>query len=199
MRLSSWRPGAGAGIARPRAICRAGRTGACRMSTRSRTAQARSIGLLSIETSLIQLERHRQRHASFRRAIEWLKAMCLRGELATRAGLSPFGEWDGVLLVDAPAPHHLPERHRQQPVSPAGLHGGPARPAALLPATPATTRWLRSRPSRPGSPLEREVQERLAHLDPQGAAGVAAADAARAGCKAGCHRPCGPAATSAAC
>lgn len=61
----------------------------------------RLIGLLSFETSLIQLERHRQRHPSFRRTIEWIKTMCVRGELARAAGLSPFYEMDGVLLVDA--------------------------------------------------------------------------------------------------
>ncbi|MCX6032938.1 MAG: histidine kinase N-terminal domain-containing protein [Chloroflexi bacterium] len=59
------------------------------------------VAFLSVETSLIQLERHHQRHASFQRAIEWLKGMCMRGELAASEGLSPFGEWDGVLLVDA--------------------------------------------------------------------------------------------------
>ncbi len=59
------------------------------------------VALLSIETSLIQLERHRQRHPSFRRAIEWVKWMCLHGDLAEAEGLSPFGEWDGVMLVDA--------------------------------------------------------------------------------------------------
>ena len=64
-----------------------------------KTGQA--VGLLSIETSLIQLERHRQRHRSFRRAIEWLKTMCVRGELAASAGLSPFREADGIVLVDA--------------------------------------------------------------------------------------------------
>lgn len=58
------------------------------------------IALLSIETSLIQLERHRQRHISFRRAVEWLKAMCANGELAQTDGLTPFREMDGVLLVD---------------------------------------------------------------------------------------------------
>lgn len=57
--------------------------------------------LLSIETSLIQLERHRSRHVSFRRAVQWVKEMCARGELAAAEALSPFGEWDGVLLVDA--------------------------------------------------------------------------------------------------
>ena len=60
----------------------------------------RVIGLLSFETSLIQLERHRQRHVSFRRTVEWIKAMCVRGELAGAANLSPFQEMDGVLLVD---------------------------------------------------------------------------------------------------
>ncbi len=58
------------------------------------------IALFSIEISLIQLERHRSRHASFRQAIEWLKAMCMRGELVSTERLSPFTEWDGVLLVD---------------------------------------------------------------------------------------------------
>lgn len=57
-------------------------------------------GLLSIETSLIQLERHRQRRAAFRHAIEWLKAMCVRGELDGTVGLSPFYESDGILLAD---------------------------------------------------------------------------------------------------
>jgi two-component sensor histidine kinase len=59
-----------------------------------------TLALLSVETSLIQVERHRGRHISFRHSIDWLKAMCLRGELASCERLSPFGEWDGVLLVD---------------------------------------------------------------------------------------------------
>jgi two-component system, sensor histidine kinase PdtaS len=61
----------------------------------------RPAALLSIETSLIQLERHRSRHMSFRHAVQWVKGMCIRGELAAAEGLSPFSEWDGVLLVDA--------------------------------------------------------------------------------------------------
>ena len=59
------------------------------------------LGLLSIRTSLIQLERHRHRHTSFRRAIDWLKAMCALGELAGAAQLSPFQEMDGILLIDS--------------------------------------------------------------------------------------------------
>ena len=66
----------------------------------ARGESGRLLALFSIETSMIQLERHRQRHPAFRRAIEWLKMMCMRGELAGAEGLTPFGEWDGVMLVD---------------------------------------------------------------------------------------------------
>ncbi|MCU0502437.1 MAG: histidine kinase N-terminal domain-containing protein, partial [Anaerolineae bacterium] len=59
------------------------------------------LALFSVETTLIQLERHRHRHISFRRAIDWLKSMCMRGELAWAEQLSAFGEMDGVMLVDA--------------------------------------------------------------------------------------------------
>jgi hypothetical protein len=91
----------------------------------------RPVAFLSAETSLIQLERHRSRHVSFRRAVQWVKAMCIRGELSASAGLSPFSEWDGVLLVDSqrvsPAPGRI-----QQPALPAWLHGGLARAKALV-------------------------------------------------------------------
>ena len=63
-------------------------------------ATGQVVGLLSIETSLIQLERHRQRRGAFRRAIEWVKAMCIHGELGDTVGLSPFYESDGILLAD---------------------------------------------------------------------------------------------------
>ena len=59
------------------------------------------LALFSVETTLIQLERHRHRHISFRRAIDWLKSMCMRGELAWAEHLTAFGEMDGVMLVDA--------------------------------------------------------------------------------------------------
>ncbi len=58
------------------------------------------LGLLSIRTSLIQVERHRHRHKTFQQAIDWLKAMCVLGELTGAAGLSPFQEMDGIMLVD---------------------------------------------------------------------------------------------------
>jgi two-component sensor histidine kinase len=65
-----------------------------------RDHSGRVVALFSIETSLIQLERHRQRHVSFRRAVEWAKQMCMRGEMASTGVLTPFGEWDGVLFAD---------------------------------------------------------------------------------------------------
>ncbi len=65
-----------------------------------RGSNGQLLALFSVETTLIQLERHRHRHASFQRAIEWLRGMCMRGELASAEGLSPFGEMDGVMLVD---------------------------------------------------------------------------------------------------
>jgi two-component sensor histidine kinase len=58
------------------------------------------MAFLSMESSLIQVERHNGRHRSFRHAVDWLRWMCIRGELAIAENLTPFGEWDGVLLVD---------------------------------------------------------------------------------------------------
>lgn len=59
------------------------------------------IAALSVETNLIAYERHRRRHRSFQRAVRWLQGMTLHGELEDAAKLSPFGEWDGILYVDA--------------------------------------------------------------------------------------------------
>ncbi len=59
------------------------------------------IALFSVEISQIQLERHRTRDKSFQQIIEVLKRQCMRGELADTQSLSPFTEWDGVVLVDA--------------------------------------------------------------------------------------------------
>ncbi len=58
------------------------------------------LAFLSMETSLIQVERHHSRHRSFRYAVDWLRWMCIRGELVRTENLSPFGEWDGILFVD---------------------------------------------------------------------------------------------------
>lgn len=61
---------------------------------------SRPVAVLQVETNLIAWERQKRRDLAFRRAVEWLQAMELHGDLASAAGLSPFGEWDGVLFVD---------------------------------------------------------------------------------------------------
>ncbi|MGQ9628635.1 MAG: sensor histidine kinase [Anaerolineae bacterium] len=63
--------------------------------------QGRVIGALSIETNLIERERHLRRSKAFRKALRQLQAMCLRGELEGAKDLSHFGEHDGILVVDA--------------------------------------------------------------------------------------------------
>jgi two-component system, sensor histidine kinase PdtaS len=60
----------------------------------------RTIAALQVETNLIAWERQKRRDLPFRRAVEWLQSMELRGDLSSGARLGPFGEWDGVLFVD---------------------------------------------------------------------------------------------------
>ena len=63
--------------------------------------QARqTIAALSIETNLLAYERHRRRSAAFRTGLAQLQEMALRGELEGAEELSPFGEHDGIVLVD---------------------------------------------------------------------------------------------------
>ena len=62
--------------------------------------QGRAIAALSIETNLLAHERHRRRSRVFQRALQQLQDMALRGELANLEGLSPFGEHDGIVVVD---------------------------------------------------------------------------------------------------
>ncbi len=59
-----------------------------------------AIGALSIETNLLAFERHRRRSAPFRRALAQLQEMVLRGELKGTENLTPFGEHDGIVVVD---------------------------------------------------------------------------------------------------
>ncbi len=63
-------------------------------------SSGRTIAALSIETNLLAHERHRRRSLAFRRALQQLQEMALRGELANAEQLSPFGEHDGILVVD---------------------------------------------------------------------------------------------------
>jgi two-component sensor histidine kinase len=63
-------------------------------------SQGRAIAALSIETNLLAHERHRRRSRVFQRALRQLQEMALRGELANAEQLSPFGEHDGVVVID---------------------------------------------------------------------------------------------------
>ena len=60
----------------------------------------RAIAALSIETNLLAHERHRRRSLAFRKPLARLQEMVLRGELVGAEALSPFGEHDGIVVVD---------------------------------------------------------------------------------------------------
>ncbi len=66
-----------------------------------RTEQGRVIGALSVETNLLEHERHRRRSKAFQVAVRQLRDMVRRGGLSKAAALSAFGEHDGILVVDA--------------------------------------------------------------------------------------------------
>ena len=66
-----------------------------------RNEQGCAIGALSFETNLLEHERHRRRSKAFQVAVRQLREMVQRGELSRAATLSPFGEHDGILVVDA--------------------------------------------------------------------------------------------------
>jgi len=61
--------------------------------------QGQLIGALSVETNLIERERHRRRSRVFQRAVARLQDALLRGELEGTQNLTPFGELDGILVV----------------------------------------------------------------------------------------------------
>lgn len=65
-----------------------------------RNEEGKVLGVLSIETNLIEHERHRRRSKVFQRALRQLQGMLLRGELEGAGQLSPFGEHDGIMVVD---------------------------------------------------------------------------------------------------
>ena len=67
------------------------------------------VAALSIETNLIERERHRRRSKAFQRALRQFQRMVLAGRLHEVQQLTPFGEHDGVMVVDA--------QHRIQYVS----------------------------------------------------------------------------------
>lgn len=59
------------------------------------------VGVLSVEKSLVEYERHRTRRWAFRQALLDLRDMLLSGHVYGLEGLSPFREHDGIMLVDA--------------------------------------------------------------------------------------------------
>jgi two-component sensor histidine kinase len=67
------------------------------------------LAAISIETNLIERERHRRRSRVFRRALRRFQETVLAGELREVENLTPFAEHDGVMIVDA--------QHRIQYVS----------------------------------------------------------------------------------
>ncbi|HOQ98763.1 MAG TPA: histidine kinase N-terminal domain-containing protein [Anaerolineae bacterium] len=60
----------------------------------------RAIAVLGIDTSWLAHERQLRRSIHFRRALHGLQETALRGELAGAEDLAPFGEHDGVMVVD---------------------------------------------------------------------------------------------------
>ncbi|MBC7249022.1 MAG: sensor histidine kinase [Anaerolineae bacterium] len=58
------------------------------------------IGAASIERNHIEHVRHRRRSRVFQRAVIQLQHMLLRGQITGAEDLSPFGEHDGILVVD---------------------------------------------------------------------------------------------------
>ena len=61
----------------------------------------RVIGALCIETNSIEMERHLRRKKPIRVAVGQLQRMLLTGQLEASEHLSPFGEHDGILVVDS--------------------------------------------------------------------------------------------------
>ena len=62
---------------------------------------ASSPAVLVIETNMMEYHRLRLRARVFRHALRWLLDMLMRGELANVGHIHPFGEVDGLILVDS--------------------------------------------------------------------------------------------------
>ena len=62
--------------------------------------QKRVIAVFSVETNLLEHERHRRRSSVFQQALLQLQAMARCGQLAGAETLSPFGEHDGIIVTD---------------------------------------------------------------------------------------------------
>ena len=62
--------------------------------------EKRVIGVISIDISLIELERLRRRSRNFQRALRQLHAMLTKGLIKKAETLSPFSEHEGLVVVD---------------------------------------------------------------------------------------------------
>ena len=58
-------------------------------------------GVLVVETNMMEAQRLKLRDPIFRHALAWLRKMLIAGDLARAVHLSPFGEVDGIILVDS--------------------------------------------------------------------------------------------------
>ena len=58
------------------------------------------VGAFSVETNLLEHERHRRRHREFQQALLRLQMMAQRAQLVGVEDVSPFEEHDGIIVVD---------------------------------------------------------------------------------------------------
>jgi two-component sensor histidine kinase/PAS domain-containing protein len=66
-----------------------------------RASDGRVIAAVSIETNLIERERHHRRSKVFQRALKQFQEMVLAGKFCGVDKLTPFGEHDGIIVLDA--------------------------------------------------------------------------------------------------
>ncbi len=66
-----------------------------------RTPAGKIIGAMSIEKTLIEYERHQRRSRPFQHAVYDMQQTVLRGQLEGAGDLTPFGEHDGILVIDS--------------------------------------------------------------------------------------------------
>ncbi len=63
--------------------------------------QGRPIAVLVVETNMMEVHRQKLRARVFRHALRWMLQMLIAGRLDNIGHLSPFGEVDGMLIVDS--------------------------------------------------------------------------------------------------
>lgn len=120
------------------------------------------LGALMVETNLMEAHRLKLRARAFRRALRWVQDMLVEGRFHNTAHLSPFGEVDGLLLVDgARIIHYISGRG-------SGIYRrlgflGDLRGQALRQLGNEDNRLV-LQAFTVGAPLEVEVEERGRHL-----------------------------------